>query len=62
MNIYTVGVGMFVITLKKEYKRDYRRVMPYSLFFAVVYVLKFECIKPQLEPWNVFQQLFYFEV
>ena len=45
---------MFVITLKKEYKRDYRRVMSYSFFFAVVYVLKFECIRPQLEPLDVF--------
>ena len=53
---------MFVITLKKEHKRDYRKVMSYCLFFAVVYVLKSECIKPQLEPLNVFQQLFYFEI
>ena len=48
---------MFVITLKKEYKRDYRRVMSYSFFFFAVvllYVLKFECIRPQLEPLNVF--------
>ena len=48
--LYTVGVEMFVITLKKDYKKNYRRAMSYSLFFAVVYVLKFECIKPQLEP------------
>ena len=50
---------MFVITLKKEYKRDYRRVMSYSFFFffyavVLLYVLKFECIRPQLEPLNVF--------
>ena len=40
---------MFVITLKKEYKRDYRRVMSILFFFYAVvllYVLKFECIRP----------------
>ena len=53
---------MFIITLKKEYKETTEESCLILYFFVVVYVLKFECIKLQLEPLNVFQQLFYFEI